>query len=62
MKFVDKFIIAKVSVMWTAATVYLFMHATEVNFATWATFGATVAGVYHWLTIKDDKTADATNG
>lgn len=59
MKFVDKFIIAKVSLMWTVATVYLFMHPSEASFATWATFGATVAGVYHFLTIKDDKTADA---
>lgn len=55
----DWFILAKVSAMWTVATVYLFMHPSEASFATWAAFGATVAGVYQWL---DTTKPEPTNG
>lgn len=58
MKLTDWFIMVKVSLMWTVATVYLFLHPSEGIFVAWCGFGATVTAVYHWLTIRDDKTAD----
>lgn len=50
-----------VSVAWVAATVFLFVHHSDMNFATWATFSATVTGVYHWTTVHDDKTPDCSH-
>lgn len=39
--------------MWTFASVYLWQHPTDINFATWATASATMIGAYHYLNIKD---------
>lgn len=59
--FRDDAVMALVTAAWIAATVFIFLYHTEVNFATWATFSATICGVYHWLTISDDKRPDACN-
>lgn len=47
-----------VAAAWAAATVYLFKHASDVNFATWGTISATMVGVYHWICIRDSKQED----
>ena len=47
-----------VTAEWAAATVYLFLHPSEINFGTWCGFGATIGGIYHWLTVYDDKRPD----
>lgn len=57
----DHVVMTLVSCAWVAATVYLFMFHSDVNFATWCGFSATICGVYHWLTIRDDKQPDACN-
>ena len=57
----DYFVLGAVSVSGVAATVFLFMYPSSVNFATWAGFEATLYGAYHWLCIKDDKRVDAGN-
>ena len=59
--FRDIFVLLMVSAGWSAATVFLFMYPSSVNFATWAGFEATLYGAYHWLCIKDDKRVDAGN-
>jgi O-antigen/teichoic acid export membrane protein len=41
-----------------AATIFLFKHPDPINFATWGTVVGTICSVYHWLTIRDDKTPD----
>lgn len=48
-----------VTVMWCAGTVFLFKHPEIMNFATWAGLGATMTGVFHWLTVRDAKQPDA---
>lgn len=59
MKPTDWFIMVKVSLMWTVATVYLFMNPSEATFLAWCGFGGTVTAVYHWMTIRDQKVPDA---
>lgn len=59
MQFQDWFILAFASLMEVTATVYLFMHNSAENFASWCAFGATIGGIYHWLTIRDAKVPDA---
>ena len=44
-----------------ASTIFLYMHPAPVNFATWAGLVATTGGIFHWLTISDDKRVDAGN-
>lgn len=55
----DWFVMVLVAIIWLASTVWIFMHASREAFATWCGLCATMAGVYHWLTIHDDKTKDA---
>ena len=57
----DYFVLGAVSVSGVAATVFLFMYPSSVNFATWAGFEATLYGAYHWLCVSDDKRMDAGN-
>ncbi len=54
----DVFIFVMVSAAWIAGTVYLFYNRTDLNFATWATFSATILGAYHWISMRDDKEKD----
>jgi hypothetical protein len=42
-----------VAAMWTFACVYLWKHADDANFTTWAAVCGTMTCVYHWLNIKD---------
>lgn len=56
---VDLFVLTLVSSAWVASTVYLFLHPSTVAFATWAGMLATMGGIFHWLTQRDDKTKDA---
>ena len=39
--------------MWIFSSVFLWKHATETNFQTWALVCGTLTGVYHWLNIRD---------
>src|SRR5580658_3043427 len=57
----DTFVMILVAAGWTAATIFLFLHASATNFATWSGFSATACGAYHWLCVSDDKRADAGN-
>lgn len=57
--FRDWVIAGHVGAAWIAATVYIFLHADDVNFVTWAGFSTTVGGIYHWLVIRDSKEKDA---
>ena len=57
----DYFVLAAVTLGWTVATLFLFLHASSVNFATWAGLVATIVGAYHWLCVSDDKRVDAGN-
>lgn len=47
-----------VSSAWVASTVFIFKHASEINFATWSTFSGAIISAYHWLCQRDDKTPD----
>lgn len=57
----DWIILGIVTTAWIVSTVFLFAHPTEANFATWAGFGATEVGAYHWLSIIDDTHPDASH-
>jgi hypothetical protein len=58
MKFADAFVIFVITAALTAATVYIYLHASDTNFAAWCGLVATVGGIYHWLTVYDDKRPD----
>lgn len=58
MKCTDYAVLGIVTCAWIASTAYLFLHPSDVNFATWAGLAATMGGIYHWLTIYDDKKQD----
>ena len=55
----DWFIMLLVAGMWIAGTVYLFMYHSPLVYSTWCGLGATMTGVYHWITLKDSKVPDA---
>lgn len=44
---------------WGAATVYLYQHPSDVNYATWGTITATIICAYRWIDYKDSKIPDA---
>ena len=46
---------------WVAGTVFLYLFPSSVNFATWSGLTATICGVYHFLSVSDDKRVDAGN-
>ena len=56
----DWFVMGLVAVAWTAATVFLFLHHSDMNFVTWAGVCTTMTGVYHWITVRDQKVSDAS--
>jgi hypothetical protein len=55
----DFFVMALITLGWLASTVFLFLHAGEANFATWATWSGVVIGAYRWIDYKDSKIPDA---
>jgi hypothetical protein len=55
----DHLVMTIVTGAWVISTWFLWEHPTDVNFATWAGFGATMTGTYHWLNLRDDKEKDA---
>lgn len=55
----DWFVLAHVNIGWAAATVFLFLYPTSGNFMTWAGVSTTIVGVYHWITMRDQKIPDA---
>lgn len=55
----DVLVFVLVSAAWIVATIFLFKHATDFNFATWAALCATITSAYHWIIMKDDKQTDA---
>jgi hypothetical protein len=55
----DWLVMALVTAAWLISTMFLFVHPDPANFATWAAFGATIIGCYHWLIYVDDKKPDA---
>jgi hypothetical protein len=54
----DWFVMILVAAIWVAATVWIFLHASAEAFGMWCGLAATLGGVYHWLTIRDDKLKD----
>lgn len=56
----DWFVMILVTAMWIAGTVFLFNHPESPNFLTWSGLGATLTGVFHWLTVRDAKIADGS--
>lgn len=58
----DWFVMLLVALMWIASAVFLFKYPTQANFVTWAGLGATITGVFHWLTVADAKKPDAPRG
>lgn len=54
----DYLVMVIVTAAWVAGTTYIFVHPSDVNFATWAAMAATMGGLYHWLTVYDDKRPD----
>jgi hypothetical protein len=59
MKLLDWLVMALVSLLWITSTIYLFIHPSEADFATWGTICSVMTGVYHWLNIHDQKYPDA---
>ena len=57
----DWVVMALVTLGWLSGTGFLFVWPSSVNYATWSGLTATICGVYHWLTISDDKRVDAGN-
>lgn len=55
----DWFIMGTIASAWSAATVYLFMHHSEIVFGAWCGLCATMVGAYHYLNVRDQKVADA---
>jgi hypothetical protein len=56
----DWFVIVCLTMLVFAATVYLFLHPSDVNFGTWGAILGTGLGGYHWLVLWDSKRPDAT--
>lgn len=54
----DWFVLALVSAIWIASTVFLFIHSGDGNFGIWSGLAITICGTYHWLCIHDQKTED----
>jgi hypothetical protein len=42
-----------IAAAWAAATVYLFIFHSDINFATYAGLCATMTGFYHWVISRD---------
>jgi hypothetical protein len=56
----DWIIMAIVTMLVIAATVYLFIHPSESAFLTWGGIVGTITSVYHWLVVHDSKVQDAS--
>lgn len=57
--FTDWFVLISISAILGIGSAYIYIHPSDINFATWAGLCATVTGVYHFLDIRDDKVKDA---
>jgi hypothetical protein len=55
----DYMIMGSITGILITASIYIFTHPSDVNFASWCGLIATVVGVYHWLRVIDDKRPDA---
>lgn len=55
----DWFILGCISFVGVAGTVYLFVHPSATNFATYSGLQVTLMGAYHWMVIRDSKEQDA---
>ena len=55
----DLVILVRVDTILALGTFYLFKHADPIVFGSWATFAASVTGLYHWFVVKDSKMPDA---
>lgn len=47
----DWFVMVLTALLWVASTVYLFKHADDTNFQTWAALAVTVLSAYHWMVL-----------
>jgi len=54
----DWFIMGACTFFWLCGTVYLFLHPAVPVFATWAGLVTTMGGIYHFITVHDDKVQD----
>lgn len=59
MSVLDYLVGGLVTAMWIFAGIYLWIHPSDLNFATWGGICGTLTCVYHWLNIKDDKQKDS---
>lgn len=55
----DYFVLAVLTNLVGAATVYLFIHPSDIAFGTWGTILATTVSGFHWMVIRDSKEKDA---
>lgn len=55
----DYFVMALITCGWGVSSVFLWIHPTDMNFATWGTFSAVVIAAYRWIDYKDSKVPDA---
>jgi hypothetical protein len=55
----DWVVIGLMAAIQIAATVFIFKHPDALNFVTFGTLTGALISAYHWLVIKDSKTADA---
>ena len=57
----DWTVIAVITAMVAVASVYLFLHASDANFAMYLGSVTAIGSVYHWLVYLDSKRPDAHN-
>jgi hypothetical protein len=55
----DWFVMVLLAAATVASGVYLFKHASDINFGAWLTFLGSMGGIYHWLVLIDSKRPDA---
>jgi hypothetical protein len=56
----DWFVLGCISFVGLAATVFLFVHPSPTNFATFAGLQVTLMSAYHWMVVRDSKEKDAS--
>lgn len=58
----DWFIMILTACIWAAGTVFIFKFGSKDNavllMSSWGGICGTMGGIYHWLTIRDDKEKD----
>jgi hypothetical protein len=55
----DWFVMLLFANLAVAATVYLFLHPSNIAYGTWGSILSTTGVTFHWLTVRDAKVPDA---